>query len=274
MTTVTTYNDANDTQSVTDALGTGPGDINHTTQTVLDKLGDTIEVIQPAAAAGQARPTTYYHYDADGNLDGVEDARGTPPSNLVFLSTFDPAHTTQYSYDQSDRKIAEILPDPKGGSNTLTTSYNLDGDGNVIVVTTPGINTAATLTTDYIFDNLNRKVEEIQPDPATARTSATDSELPDDVLELRPERQSGFDDRPQRQHDQLHLQRGRPADEADRRLGRHDDDRLRRGGQCPGRHRRLGTDDDVPVRHDESQDRRVRPCRWSSGFSRSSSPSL
>ena len=178
VTTVTTYNDANDTQSVTDALGTGPGDINHTTQTVLDKLGDTIEVIQPAPAAGQARPTTYYHYDADGNLDGVEDARGTPPSNLAFLSTFDPAHTTQYSYDQCDRKIAEILPDPTGGSNTLTTSYKLDGDGNVIVVTTPGINTAATLTTDYIFDNLDRKVEEIQPDPATAFTGTTDRNCP------------------------------------------------------------------------------------------------
>ena len=132
----------------------------------------------PPPAAGQARPTTYYHYDADGNLDGVEDARGTPPSNLAFLSTFDPAHTTQYSYDQCDRKIAEILPDPTGGSNTLTTSYKLDGDGNVIVVTTPGINTAATLTTDYVYDNLNRKTETIQPDPTTGTYEHSDPNCP------------------------------------------------------------------------------------------------
>ena len=72
----------------------------------------------------------------------------------------------------------KILPDPSGGSNTLTTSYTLDGNGNVIAVTTPGINTAASLTTDYVFDNLNRKIEEIQPDPATGTTSATDRNCP------------------------------------------------------------------------------------------------
>jgi YD repeat-containing protein len=121
---------------------------------------------------------TYYHYDADGNLDAVEDPRGAAPTSPANLATFDPAHTTKYVHDESDRKIEEILPDPSGGSDTLTTSYTLDGNGNVIAVTTPGINTAASLTTDYVFDNLNRKIEEIQPDPATGTTSATDRNCP------------------------------------------------------------------------------------------------
>ena len=49
-------------------------------------------------------------------------------------------------------KIAEILPDPTGGVNKLTTSYTLDNDGNVTAVATPGINSPIPLVTSYVFN--------------------------------------------------------------------------------------------------------------------------
>ena len=246
VTTLTTYDDVHDK-----VRHQCPGLCRLRTSTtrprpITTSWAAVIEVIQPAPATGQARPTTYYHYDADGNLDGVEDARGAAPTSPANLATFDPAHTTKYVYDQTDRKIEEILPDPSGGSDTLTTSYTLDGNGNVIAVTTPGINTAATLTTDYVYDNLNRKIEDDPTGPCHGHDQRNRPQLPEDHLGLRPERQSGLHDGPQRQRDPLRLQPRRPADASDRRPGRHDHDRLRRGGQRPGGHdRRPGMDDDV-----------------------------
>jgi YD repeat-containing protein len=88
-TTLTTYDDAGDKQYVTNALGAGFTDTNHTTETDCDKLGRTIEVIQPALAAGQSRPTTSYAFDANGNVWTVTDPRG---------------FETVYSYDETNRK--------------------------------------------------------------------------------------------------------------------------------------------------------------------------
>ncbi len=129
-------------------------------------------------AGGLSRPTTYYHYDPNGNLDGAEDARGNPPSNPADLGAFDGAHTTKFLYDESNRKTATILPDPSGGTNTLTTSYVYDSNSNLTAITTPGINAANTLETDYTFDHLSRRIEEIRPDPATGATSASDPNCP------------------------------------------------------------------------------------------------
>ena len=90
----------------------GSGDFNH------DGTSDIV-VRNPAAGSAfawitgkAAHPTTYYHYDPNGNLDGVEDARGIPPGdpeNLRLRS----AHTTKYVYDESDRKTQTIPARPQ-----------------------------------------------------------------------------------------------------------------------------------------------------------------
>ena len=173
-TTTYSYDDATDAQYTTDALGNQTIDI-------FDKLGHKTEMIAPDPSTGQAStsdsncPKTYYSYDADGNLDYVTDARGGYSG--------DPAHTTYYVYDESDRKIMDILPDPSGGSSYLYTWYYYDNDNNLIDVVNSAGATSATrpasvtdsnnkvmsayvsYTTEYIYDHLNRKIAEIQPDP-------------------------------------------------------------------------------------------------------------
>ena len=156
VTTVTTYVDSSDKTYVTNAEGAAQAltdgataanlstyiadhlvnFIDYTTETDCDTLGRTIEVIQPAPAAGQARPTTYYHYDADGNLDGVEDARGAAPTELANLATFDSTHTTYYYYDESGRKIIE-QDNPGGSLGYVYTWYYYDADNNLQYVVDP-----------------------------------------------------------------------------------------------------------------------------------------
>ena len=91
VTTLTTYNDAANTQTVQDALG-------NTTETIFDALGRKIEEIDADPATGTASqsdtscPKTYYAYDADGNLTSVTDPRG---------------FQTVYQYDESNRQTVE-----------------------------------------------------------------------------------------------------------------------------------------------------------------------
>jgi RHS repeat-associated protein len=160
--TLTHYDDVNDVQCVTNGQGLNYLDTSHTSETDYDKLGHTIKVIQPAPASGQSQPTTYYHYDASGNLQWVTDARGA--------SAGDSAHTTNYVYDESNRKTEQILPDPNGGSNTLTTQYFYDSNSNlqyVVNAADPSHTSTSyqdlAYTTQYVYDNLNRKTKVISP---------------------------------------------------------------------------------------------------------------
>ncbi len=55
--------------------------------------------------------------------------------------------------------------------NTKTTSY--DELGDVTMVTDP-----LGYSTEYLYDNLGRKIEEIEPDPVTGAASPTDASCP------------------------------------------------------------------------------------------------
>ena len=137
-TTVYGYDIHGNLQYVTNALGRGPDNPIASTDYTYDSDGRQLTVTQPSLdGTTQNWPTTYYHYDTNGNVDGIEDARGVAPSNLANLATFDPAHTTKYVYDEANRKIEQILPDPNGGSNTLVTSYFYDASSNLTAVRTP-----------------------------------------------------------------------------------------------------------------------------------------
>ena len=174
------YDDASDKQYVTDALGSSYTDTNHTAETDLDKMGHTIKVIGPVPASGQSRPTTYSHYDANGNLDGVSDARGAAPSDPTNLATYDFAHLTQYTYDEANRESVLYQTDPDGASpwNWVLTSYAYDNDGNLVDLGAPGINGYTYLHTIYQYDTLGRKIRETQPNPATGSTSQSDPNCP------------------------------------------------------------------------------------------------
>ena len=81
----------------------------------------------PPRTAGRAHaPITLTTYDADGNVASVVDARGASDDTLDAFgnmtsdgSISDAAHTTQYTYDQMDRKTIVTLPDPRRRDSSL-----------------------------------------------------------------------------------------------------------------------------------------------------------
>jgi len=147
------YDAQGNLQYVTDALGAFLGDPNHTTTYQYDKLGRITAMIQaePDGLGLSTRPTTTYTYDANGNLVSVTDPRG---------------FTTEYAYDEQNRKIEQVQP-ATDGSGPLTTRYYYDNDGNRRYVVDPlGTDPSQTAyTTEYQYDAINRRTAVIQPDP-------------------------------------------------------------------------------------------------------------
>ena len=179
---------------------TRTGDTNfcYTTTYLYDKLGRMTAEIQPDpnGAGGLPPPVTLYSYDANGNLQSVVDARGASDDNLDAYgnptsgTSNDAAHKTQYVYDEKNRKIEEILPDPAGGSNTLHTWYYYDGDDHLqYVVNAAGavgprpttFSSSAAYATQYVYDNLGRKIKEIDRAPDSNH------------LDVRPTTQYAYD---------------------------------------------------------------------------------
>lgn len=195
-TTWTQYNHANLPVAVTDALGAFPGDPQHTITTTYDILGQVltttdqlgrvttyqydnlgrkIAVYAPDPTTGQDTansPTTYYGYDADGNLKyvttpmGATNAGGTGPGDWNY--------TTWYFYDSLDRQVCVIYP-----QSTVSESWTPSTVPDTIsLATQPDKSTITTFTalgqvstvtdqlgntTSYRYDDLGRKIEELDP---------------------------------------------------------------------------------------------------------------
>ena len=196
-TTWTQYNGWNLPVAVTDALGAYEGDPQHTTTTtydalgnvltvtdqlgrtteyVYDNLGRKVEAIAPDPTTGQASttdsacPTTYYGYDANGNVKYTTTPMGDPGAGMGGTGAGYPAYTTWYFYDGLNRQICVIGPlagltlttggmannPPASPTYAVTTTYNALGD---VLTTTDQMGR----TTTYQYDNLGRKVEELDP---------------------------------------------------------------------------------------------------------------
>ena len=160
----------------------------YTTDYQYDNLGrKKAEILpDPDGTGPLPRPVTLYTYDANGNLQTVVDARGASDDTRDAYGNVssdplnnDAAHTTTYVYDEVNRKVEDIVPDQDGNgtATTLYTWYYYDGNNNLRYVVdangtigTGGVrpqtfSSSANYTTEYDYDNLNRKTEEIQPDP-------------------------------------------------------------------------------------------------------------
>ncbi|QRN52051.1 LysM peptidoglycan-binding domain-containing protein [Dyella caseinilytica] len=186
-TTTYSYNVATHTTTLTTPDGL-------TTTTVKDAYGDTVSVTDAGGntttytydADGRLLTTTTPlgevstdQYDADGDLIQTTDATGHVvtytynASGKVLTQTVDPNGlnlTTSYRYDAQGRTLS--ITDPTGAVTTTTydadgnqltqtnavgdvTSYTYDGDGKTLTVTT-GAGTSAAVTTQYVYDNLER----------------------------------------------------------------------------------------------------------------------
>lgn len=157
--TTYTYNAEGDVTSTTDPLG-------NTTSYQYNYSGQKTLVTQPNPGTphpnGPGSPQTAYQYNALGALTLVTD----PMLN-----------TTAYTYDADGRQLTVTDPNPTTGQalNSSgdpigpTTTYAYDLDGNLTSTTDPMGN-----NTEYVYNALNEKVEEIQPNPANG--SATGPE--------------------------------------------------------------------------------------------------
>ena len=142
-------------------------ELGRRTDTVYDNLGRKTATLAPDA--GQGRPTTFYGYDAAGNLRYTTDPRGSLAG--------DPGFTIWFFYDAVGRRTATVnalgpdwplgaIPDALPGTITTNVTRTVyDGRGRI----------AATIdalgqTTDYGYDNLGRRITETAPAPAVGGT--------------------------------------------------------------------------------------------------------
>jgi YD repeat-containing protein len=188
--TTTTVSDAyGDTVSVTDGGG------NTTTHTY-DADGRLLTTTTPLGEVSSNQ------YDADGDVIQTTDATGhvvtytynasgkvltqtVDPNGLDLTTTYaydaqgrtlsvtDPAGSvTTYSYDADGNTLTKVINAGTGQLN-LTTTYTYDGDGKTLTVTA-GAGTSAAITTQYIYDNLERLSQTIV-DPGTGQLNLTTS---------------------------------------------------------------------------------------------------
>ena len=111
------------------------------------------------AAATAPSPVTLYQYDNDGNVTNVTTTYTIDPQGAPAVAAGDANHSTKYLYDNLDRKIAEIDPNPSGlstASRPLTT-YNYDQNGNLASTTDPRGN-----STVYTYDECGRVIKTVQ----------------------------------------------------------------------------------------------------------------
>jgi uncharacterized delta-60 repeat protein/RHS repeat-associated protein len=191
--TVYQYDPQGNLQYVVDALGSGTSDTSHATEYRYDQVGHKKAVISPDPDDGGAllRPVTLYTYDANGNMQSVIDARGASDDTLDAygnstndVSGNNAVHKTEYAYDEKGRQIQEKLPDPDdGGSLTnLYTWFYYDNNDNLRYVVDPkgadanrpqSFSASDDYTAEYLYDALNRKTTEKQPDPDGSGGSQT-----------------------------------------------------------------------------------------------------
>ena len=100
--------------------------------------------------------------------------------------------------------VPDLAPAYSLGDNSTRTTYNALGD----VASTED---QMGRTTVYVYDNLGRKTDMIQPDPATGRTFRRTQNCPLTQVLLRPRRQPHLHDRSQRPHYLDGLQRPEPG---------------------------------------------------------------
>ena len=129
-----TYDRAGRQLTATDARGT-------TTSFAYDAANRVLTRTVDSAGGGLSLVTTYV-YDGEGRVDTV-----TEPSGRLTKTTYD-----------RDGRVTQIAVDPSGLN--LRTAYAYDRQGHVITVT-EGSGSSAPRRTQYLYDTLGRRTEEI-----------------------------------------------------------------------------------------------------------------
>lgn len=123
-----------------------------TTDVTHDSFGNVLTITYP-----RGTETVYtYIYPGDPEYVYPDNSRATtyfPLGRLVSIQQGTRSPTYFY-YDEPSGLVHEIIaprPGTVGTTDTVTTSYTYDDLGNVLTVTAPGNNAAATITTTYNY---------------------------------------------------------------------------------------------------------------------------
>jgi RHS repeat-associated protein len=119
------------------------------THSTYDAAGHRLTVTTFRAAGGAANTTTT-NYDADSNPVQVADPNG---------------HTTNRTYDYTDRRLTEAVQ--RDAATSETTTWQFDPSGNVTAVTKP-----AGQVTAYSYDADNRPVDTVAGASSTVASQA------------------------------------------------------------------------------------------------------
>ncbi|MEM8875621.1 MAG: RHS repeat-associated core domain-containing protein [Planctomycetota bacterium] len=155
-TTLTQFDAAGQIVATADALG-------HVYRNDYDANGRVTRETapDPDGAGLQSASHTHYGYDAAGNLAWITEPRGDGPEDFE--------HTTRFTYDEQNRLILTVGPDPddpedpaepKGPLPAPTRSSTYDLAGNLETTTDE-----LGRTTRFEYDELNRVELEVAPDP-------------------------------------------------------------------------------------------------------------
>lgn len=124
------------------------------TETVFDAAGHRVAVI---VDTNGLREATVYTNDTEGRVLEVREGVEASPSSMGGGWDFSGPElkVTQYTYDAIGRRVAEVV-DPDGLA--LETKYRYDDNGNMVLKVD-----ARGSDWRYVYDELNRKVYEIDP---------------------------------------------------------------------------------------------------------------
>ena len=161
-------------------------------------------------------PTTYYGYDADGNLEYVTDPRGA--GNALAGTTGDKLHDMVFlrRAQSPDVRVdaladttfaSDVTPSTQPANSTMTTYDNL---GDVLTVT-QSVDGATTRTTSIGYDNLGRKISETDPQVTNGLTGLPVTPMTKYSYDLNGNLLSTTD--PGRRHDLDGLRRLEPPDQ-------------------------------------------------------------
>ncbi|MEX2170785.1 MAG: RHS repeat-associated core domain-containing protein [Pirellulales bacterium] len=141
--------------------------LNRTTTWEYDDAGRLASVFLPSSATGAATHEWQNAHDEFGNVVKVTDPLG---------------NRTEYQYDDLHRLVKEIGEHPTNNAATgeagrPVTEYLYDDAGQLLEVTEK-LSDSTTRTSSYVYDNLGRLSQSVQPDPLTG-DGIYDNGIPD-----------------------------------------------------------------------------------------------
>ena len=143
--------------------------VNQTTAYALNSRGEVTSQTESGTGSNGSsltRATDYTYTIAPADVDDVDG--GMVLSTTVAAGTADAVTTltNYYGADSDDTGLVSSVISAYGTSVQSKVSYQYDSNGDLATSTDPAGN-----VTEYVNDNLDRLVEEIDPDPTTGQAS-------------------------------------------------------------------------------------------------------